>query len=120
MKYKNIHSAIHNFGHSFTSLMNYVDDDYVIDELRKIHGAGNDISVDWLTAQFEPASMETPRIRKSIGYWKDTLDKHLLSQNVDPARLTQLRFRWPARQRKFMEAVDDRGQAYKIYVNESK
>jgi len=32
MKYKNIYSAIHNFGHSFTSLMNYVDGDYVIDE----------------------------------------------------------------------------------------
>ena len=120
MKYKNIYSAIHNFGHSFTSLMNYVDDDYVIDELTKIHSAGNDISVDWLTGYFEPAVMETPRIKKSIGYWRDSLDKHLLSQNVDPACLKQIQFRWPARARKFMEAVDDRGQSYKIYVNETK
>lgn len=46
MKYKHIYSAIHNFGHSFTSLMNYVDDDYVIDELDKIHAEGHDIEVD--------------------------------------------------------------------------
>ncbi len=32
MKYKNIYSAIQNFGHSFLSLMNYVDGNYVIKE----------------------------------------------------------------------------------------
>jgi hypothetical protein len=120
MKYKNIYSAIHNFGHSFTSLMNYVDGDYVIDELQKIHAAGHDIYVDWLTGHFEPRIMETLRIKKSIGYWKDSLDKHLLSQNVEVKRLSQIRFFWPAGGRKYIEAIDDRGKTYKIYVNETK
>ena len=36
MSYKRIGSLIHNWSHSFVSLMNYVDDDYVIGELGKI------------------------------------------------------------------------------------
>jgi hypothetical protein len=120
MKYKNISSAIHNFGHSFTSLMNYVDGDYVIDELEEIHAMGNDIEVDWLTGAFSPEGMKTQRIQKSIGYWRDGLKKHMMSQNVDLNAITELKFRWPVRQRKHMFAFDDRGKEYKIYVNESK
>lgn len=90
MKYKHIYSAIHNFGHSFTSLMNYVDDDYVIDELDKIHTEGNDIEVDWLTGQFKPVTLVTPRIQKSIGYWRDSLKKHMASQNVSVSTCRRL------------------------------
>jgi len=120
MKYKHIYSAIHNFGHSFTSLMNYVDDDYVIDELDKIHAEGHDIEVDWLTGQFKPATLITPRIQKSIGYWRDSLKKHMASQSVELSALSYLKFHWPARERKYMQAFDDRGKEYKIYVNETK
>ncbi len=120
MKYKNIYSAIHNFGHSFTSLMNYVDDDYVIDELDKIHAYGEDIEVNWLTRGFKPAQRVTPRLKKSIGFWADHLKKHLVSHNIEPEKLYSLHFYWPASQRKYMHAVDDRGKEYKIYVNEIK
>lgn len=120
MKYKHIHSAIHNFGHSFTSLMNCVDGDYVIDELGKIRSKGNDIEVDWLTGAFSPKDMTTQRIQKSIGYWRDGLKKHMIAQNVDLNAITDLKFRWPVNQRKYMLAFDDRGKEYKIYVNESK
>lgn len=120
MKYKHINSAIHNFGHSFTSLMNYVDDGYVIDELSAIHAKGHDIEVDWLSGSFKPEALVSPRIRKSIGYWKDNLPKHLGKHEVAPAALTQLLFVWPAGERKQMLAADDRGKSYRIYVNESK
>jgi hypothetical protein len=66
MKYKNINSAIHNFGHSFVSFMNYIDDGFVIDDLRKIHIDGKDIEIDWMTGHFSPAELPTPRIRRSI------------------------------------------------------
>ena len=33
MKYKHIDSVLRNFGHSFASLMNYVDDVYICDLL---------------------------------------------------------------------------------------
>lgn len=120
MKYKNIYSAIHNFGHSFTSLMNYVDSGYVIDELANIHRNGYDIEVDWKTRKFTPDGMAGERIKKSIGYWSDSLQKHLASHNVELEKLVSLKFVWPSGQRKFMFASDDRGKEYKIYINEVK
>ena len=53
MKYKNIYSAIHNFGHSFLSLMNYVDGVYIIDDLTDIMKKGHDIEIDWLNGEFK-------------------------------------------------------------------
>ena len=120
MKYKNIYSAIHNFGHSFTSLMNYVDSDYVIDELSNIHSKGYDIEVDWKSLKFTPDQMASSRIKKSISYWGNSLIKHLSSHNVEAEKLTSLKFVWPAGHRKYMLATDDRGKEYKIYVNEIK
>jgi hypothetical protein len=120
MKHKHINSAIHNLGHSFTSLMNYVDDGYVIDELSDIHDKGQDIEVNWLTGSFKPEAFVSRRIRKSIGYWKDNLPNHLRRHEVVPAALTQLLFYWRARERKQMLAIDDRGKSYRVYVNESK
>lgn len=100
--------------------MNYIDDDYVIDELTQIHIKGYDIEVDWLAEKFEPAQLASPRIKKSIGYWAGTLKQHLSSQGVELKRITSLHFKWPAGQRKYMAALDDRGKAYKIFVNEHK
>jgi hypothetical protein len=120
MKYININSAIHNFGHSFTSLLNWVDDGHVIDDLASIHNKGHDIEIDWLSGRFKPSSEETPRIKKSIRCSRgDSLRRQLASQNVDLDKLESLVFRWPEGQRKFMQARDDRGKEYKIYVNET-
>lgn len=100
--------------------MNYVDDEYVIDELIRLHTVGHSIEVNWLDGQFQPSAFASPRITKSVGYWQDSLEKHLANHNVDLTSLRELKFVWPAQQRKFMFALDDRGKAYKIYVNENK
>ena len=120
MKYKNIYSAIHNFGASFTSLMNYVDDDYVIDDLEKIHHEGHDIELNWLTNEFKPSELETERIKKSISNSSGWLKKHLISENVEIEKISSLYFKWPANGEKYMLAEDDRGKEYKIYVSEIK
>ena len=120
MKYKNIYSAIHNFGHSFTSLINNIGDEYIIDKLTEIHNKGFDIEVNWLTRYFEPSKMSSPKIKKAISYYADTLENHLSSHNVDLNCLQILYFKWPAKKRKFMLAKDDRGKEYKIFVNEIK
>jgi hypothetical protein len=120
VKYKHIASAIYNFGHSFTSAMNYVDDGYVIEELGQLHRQGTDIEVDWLTGRFAPSERATPRIQKSIERYRHDLARHLISQNVVPKAIVQLKFHWPARRRKYMLAVDDRGKEHKMYVNEMK
>jgi hypothetical protein len=119
MKYKNIHSAMHNLGASFTSLMNYMLDGYVIDDLTSIHSQKFDIEIDWLSGTFAPEAMETARIRASIECYFSGLKRQFSRQNVDVAAITQLRFHWPAGGRKYMTATDDRGKTYEIYVNES-
>lgn len=120
MKYKNIYSAIHNFGQSFTSLMNYIDDDYVIDELRNINRNGYDIEIDWKSGTFSPEHRLTERIKNSIASYKIHLEKQLLSQNIDINRVESLVFYWPNKKRKHMIAIDDRGKEYKTFVNEIK
>lgn len=120
MKYKNISAAIHNFGHSFTSLVNYVEDGYVIDELSNIHAKGHEIQINWLNGQFQPSVLASPRITKSIEYWRASLAEHLQRHNIAPAAIAELRFVWPTPGRKYMAAVDDRGKSYKVYVNETK
>jgi hypothetical protein len=120
MKYKNINSAIHNFGHSFVSLMNYVDNGYIVDELNIIHNNGYDIKLNWLTREFQPSEFLSDRLKKSIDYWGDNLEHTLLSQNVKLKRLSSLFFIWNAKDnKKYMQAVDDRKKEYIVYVNDT-
>ena len=113
MKYKNIKSAIHNFGHSFASYENYVNDDFVIYELRNIHKKGYDISVNWLTRSFEPAQLNSARIDRSIELWADSLEEHLLRQNVELSVIKSLEFKWPAKKGHFIIATDNRGVVHR-------
>tara|TARA_Y100001933_G_scaffold144155_2_gene142832 strand:+ start:1034 stop:1336 length:303 start_codon:yes stop_codon:yes gene_type:complete len=100
--------------------MNYVEDGYVIDELTNIHRKGHDIEVDWLIHRFKPENLASSRIKKSIGYWGASLCDHMASQRVELERIKSLHFVWPAGQRMFMLAVDDRKKEHKIYVNKLK
>jgi len=120
MKYKNIHAAIHNFGHSFLSLMNYVDDVYVRDQLWDLRSQGYDIEINWLTGTFSPADRATPVITKSIDQYAATLKKHLMSHHLEPACLREIKLLIPARGRITMQALDDRNKMYRIHVNELK
>ena len=117
MKYKNIYSAIHNLGHSFLSLMNYVEGAYVIDDLSDIMTRGHDVEIDWLNKTFMPQREATPTIIKSMDFYCADLKRHLQSENVDADRLKSLKLYCPARGRKYMWAKDDRGKDYKIYVS---
>jgi len=118
VKYKNIYAAIHNLGHSFVGLTNYVDDGYVVDDLINIVSGGHDITIDWQKRSFRPETEVTPRIQKSIDFHAAGLENHLRSQDVDPTCIQALEFHWPAKGRKYMRASDDRGKNYKIYVAE--
>ena len=71
MKYKVLKSVAHNFSHSFVSFMNYVDDGYVIDDLRELvrNNEKNRVSIIWIPDGRQPDEL-TPRILKSIAFWK--------------------------------------------------
>jgi len=118
VKYKNIYTAIHNLGHSFVGLCNYVDGGYVVDDLINIVSSDHDITIDWLNRTFAPETEVTPRIQRSIDFYATGMSDHLRSQDVDLACIKALEFYWPAKGRRYMRAVDDRGKEYKIYVAE--
>ncbi|MDF2370680.1 MAG: hypothetical protein P1V21_07805 [Rhizobiaceae bacterium] len=120
MKYKNIPAAIHNLGDSFLSSMNYIDGGYVIDDMTDIHQEGHGVSIDWIRAEFHPKSRMTDRIGRSLEYYHAGLANHFHNLNVDLSRLESVTFCWPVKGRKSMEATDDRGKHYKIYVREFK
>ncbi len=112
MKYKNIPSAIHNFGHSFLSYENYVDSDFVIYELNKINGKNYDIKIDWKTQEFQPKSMISDRITKSIGFWYNNLNGHFRSQNLEFDTLKSFELIWNNGEKPKVIATDDRGKFY--------
>jgi hypothetical protein len=120
MKYKNIPAAIHNFGHSFLSLMNYVNGNYVIDDIDDIISKGYDIKIDWLNNTFHPQQQLTSRLSKSIKYYSSHLKKHLQSHSVEIEHIVEINLYYPANGRKYMWAVDDRGKEYRIYISELK
>ena len=112
MKYKNIPSAIHNFGHSFLSYENYVDSDFVIDELNKISGKNYDIKIDWKTQEFFPKNMKSDRITKSIQFWHNNINEHFNSQNVEFDSLNSFELIWNNGEKPKVVATDDRGKIY--------
>lgn len=114
MGYKRINSAIHNFAHSFVSLMNYVDDEYIIDLLPKLlrETPGHEIRFSLLDAAISPQRDFHPAFVKSIGYYRNRVWSHLKSENVEPEILRSLEFILFADIEGLIcraEAIDDRG-----------
>ncbi len=84
MKYRVLKSIAHNFSHSFVSYMNYVDDGYVIDDLRQLarEANGERISIHWIPDSEVQKSLPE-RILKSIVYYKSWLPKHVKDSGAD-------------------------------------
>jgi hypothetical protein len=98
MKYKRIRSAAHNYAHSFTSLMNYGPDNYVMSYLA--HAAATsgepELRVDLLSGAAEPAPLVIAPVRRSIAGYVQGFPRHLESMNVsvDAIRRATLRVRF--------------------------
>lgn len=117
MKYKILKSIAHNFTHSFVSFMNYVDDGYVIDDLRELarKANGERVSVHWLPDS-RLQSQLNPRILKSIAYWKTRLPDLVARSGADIEAISEFRtdiFLKPNKQIA-VEAhlLDDRGKEH--------
>lgn len=71
--HKSLKSISHNFGHSFISFMNYINDDYFLGHLLKQvrQTKLNRLEVDILNKTAKPEELLTKPIRDSIGYWNE-------------------------------------------------
>ena len=72
MKFKLIGSMAHNWTHSFMSGMNWVEGDYVSEDMHKLarERRGEKVVITWLPErQPEPFAL-TPRIRESLKHYR--------------------------------------------------
>jgi len=121
MKYKHIDSMLHNFGHSFVSLMNYVDDEYIIDLLPSVAASvpGNEININFSQRTISPPFEYPMTLVKSVNYWADSLTRHIESHNVETSRLSDIHLRFRQGELGYevvMSTVDDRGQSHNVLV----
>ena len=117
MKYSVLKSVAHNFSHSFVSFMNYVDDGYVIDDLRQLarQANGERISIHWIP-EFNRQGPLPQRVLKSIANYKAWLPDLVSSSGASVEVIREFRtdiFLKPNKQIA-VEAylVDDRGKEY--------
>jgi len=64
--------------------MNYVDEGYVIDDLRELvrRNERNRVSIGWIPERPQPDDL-TPRIVKSLGFWKARLPEMVKASGSD-------------------------------------
>jgi hypothetical protein len=122
VKYKLIPAALHNFGHSFHSLTNYVDDQYITDIISELvrDDPQRKIVIAFPEGSISPPGEYPPALVKSIGYWSDSLPRHLASHRIDEGtvRNVRLSFQRPP-PRCTVYAEDDRGKQYEIPVTQT-
>lgn len=121
MKYKHIDSALHNFGHSFVSLMNYVDDTYICDllDVAARDSGVSEVRINFSGEVADLPACSAPQLAKSFEYWKAWLPKLLEDQKVSPASLSAivLRYKLTRMGREILiEAIDDRGKHHNVLV----
>ena len=84
-RYKVLRSVAHAVGHSFTSLMNYGGDDYVMGHLlTQARATGEStLLVDLLTGHAAPATLLTPPVARSVAGYVEWLPKLVQTHQTD-------------------------------------
>lgn len=117
MRFKVLKSIAHNFTHSFVSFNNYVDDGYVIDDLRQLarQANGKCISIVWMSEEGSNENL-SPRVLKSIEYYKAGLERFVNSSGGDVAAIKEFRTEVYLKQNKQIAVqghiVDVSGRSY--------
>lgn len=124
MKYKNIKSMLHNFGHSFVSNMNCVDGEFgkdllaaALKELPQYR-----LEVCFPSQRIEPPADYSPKLRKSVAVWAELLPQLMAKHDVTLDALPEFAlviFGDVHGMHCRVQATDARGKAYDILVNEA-
>lgn len=120
-RYKVLKSIAHNLSHSFVSYTNYVDDGFVIDDLREIvrRIEGNRISIDWVPGRKQDPALSS-RVAKSIEWHKHSLLRMVHGMGALMSSIQEFRtdIFLKKNHQIAVEAVltDDRGRVYEVPV----
>ena len=130
-KYKVLKSVAHSFAHSFTSALNYRNDDYVMDHiLRRARETGEGtLWLDMLSGEAGPPSLLTKPIAESLSAYSTRFPELVASHKTNIAYVRSARMtvaydlsttrpvsyaaqflEWPYRCR--VEIEDDRGKVW--------
>jgi hypothetical protein len=120
--YKKLKAAAHNTLDSFLSSMNYVDDEYIDFELKRVvvNAKAELATLDFLDFEKSDALVKTSRVRKSFGFYNQMLQKQIEMQGSSIKQITELKLL--VLQNKsgvYFEGrlTDDRGRAFTIKLN---
>jgi hypothetical protein len=122
MKYKNLKSFAHNFTHSFVSYENYIDGEYVIEELRRAARElnGEVLSIYWVPDNGPINIKLSKRALTSLRLYREWLPKLAEQHEIDLCAITELRtdiFRKSNQQLEILaKLTDDRGKEYEQSV----
>ena len=123
MKYKNIDSAIHNFGHSFMSGMNYVEDDHVMYEVHAIvRKEPHELSINFSTGKISPQAAYSSRLQTAVKNYREQLPDFLTRNSVDPTAVMDVTLHHRLTRtggETVMLARDDRGIEHRVVVRSS-
>ena len=92
MKYKHIDSVLHNFGHSFVSPMNFVDDVFICDLLDAAarDSGRSEAQINFSGEVADRPEGSAPALKTSFEFSKVRLPKLLEGQNVNLPALAPL------------------------------
>jgi hypothetical protein len=93
VKYKLIKSMAHNWTHSFMSGMNYVDGDFVFEDIYRLarDRRGGKVTVTWIPDRPEELFGLTPRVRESLKHYRKALPEHLGRHQIDADAISEMR-----------------------------
>jgi hypothetical protein len=123
MKYKHIPSMAHNFGHSFVSLMNYVGEAHIVDEIRRVLAQLDEpLHINFLEGTITPATAQPDLLAASVRIYQSSFARHALSHDVDPSCIHQLELsitRTNTGITVMIEVQDDRGKQYRLPISQT-
>ena len=125
MKYKPIDSVLHNFGHSFVSPTNYLDDVYICDLLDAAarDSGRSEVQINFSGEVADLPESSAPALKKSFEFLKAWLPKLLEGQDVELARLSAivLRYKLTSMGREILiDTLDDRGTHHSVLVKHTR
>jgi hypothetical protein len=121
VSYKRIGAAVHNFAHSFVSLMNYFDGEYIIDIVGKLvpHLPSGEFRIKFPGGGLDPSRGYPAPLLASVKYYDAWLPRHLVSEGVSPELIIRVEIvveSTPCGLYYRVEATDNRGKEYSLPV----
>jgi hypothetical protein len=123
MNYKNIPSMLHNFGHSFVSLENYVGGEYGRDLLLAALAELPEgrLTIAFPSLRFEPRREYSVKLRQSASIWATALHRHRRVHGISAQAVPEFEMvfsRGESGRLCRVRATDDRGKLHEIDVAE--